>query len=187
MQGMRARMGVRATNHRRSETVLSRVRQGRGEEAYFANLVHLERHEVGEQGRVLMTWPIVCNDDPGIRPAGKQDRCFYCHNTIGNDHSRDCVMVKKKVLMRISSADGTVTGSWEFYAPHSSDPSMIEFMKNESSWCAGNVLDLKEIVWDQSDALPRLKSMALEGRCLCDNLFFKFVRVVDDRPRVENQ
>lgn len=130
-----------------------------------------------------MNWPIVCNDDPGIRPAGKQDECFYCNNKIGKPHGSECVMVAKRILMRIVSTNGSITGSWEFASPYSFSPEMNEFMKNDGTWCANNVLDSDEIVWDQSDALVRLKSMAKE-KCLCDELCFEFVRVTDDTPRV---
>ena len=92
-------------------------------------------------------------------------------------------MVTKRILMRVVSTDGSITGSWEFDSPHSFSSEMNEYMKNEGTWCANNVLESEEIVWDQPDALIRLKLMS-NGKCLCDELRFKFVRVVDDTPRV---
>jgi len=130
-----------------------------------------------------VAWPIVCNDDPGIRPAGKPDRCFYCKKKIGEPHGNDCVMVSKRILMRIESTDGSITGSWEFASPYSFSPETEEYMKNDGTWCANNVFDSDEIVWDQPDALVRLK-LKSEDKCLCDELRFEFVRVVDDTPRV---
>lgn len=48
------------------------------------------------------TFPIVTAADPGIRPAGKPDACFYCHRKVGEQHAESCVIVVKRVLLRYS-------------------------------------------------------------------------------------
>ena len=40
--------------------------------------------------------------DDGIRPAGKQDECFYCNSKIGEKHQSDCHMISKRVLVKIA-------------------------------------------------------------------------------------
>lgn len=45
----------------------------------------------------LANWPTVSADDPGIRPAGKPDECFYCHAKVGELHWPECCVVVKDV------------------------------------------------------------------------------------------
>jgi hypothetical protein len=127
-------------------------------------------------------WPVVHEQDHGIRPAGRQDSCFYCGKKIGEIHSKDCVIVTKRVLLSIKSYDGDITGTWETDEPHSFGPEMIEFRYNDRSWCANNILSEKDVVWDQVDAARQLEAQAMSG-CLCGVLQLKFERVVDDTPR----
>lgn len=41
---------------------------------------------------------IVLVNDSGIRPAGKQDECFYCNQKVGQLHKTDCVMISQLVI-----------------------------------------------------------------------------------------
>lgn len=127
-------------------------------------------------------WPLVHARDDGIRPAGKPDECFYCRKKIGEPHAPDCAIVTKRVLLLIKSLDGSLTGTWELDVTHSFQPEMIEYMKNDGTWCANNIFDYDEIEWDQLDAWADLELMSKDG-CLCDKLRFEFVRVVDDTPQ----
>lgn len=127
-----------------------------------------------------MNWPLVHELDDGIRPAGKPNECFYCNKKVGAPHADDCVVVTKRVLMRITTPDGSVSGNWILDVPHSFSPDSIEFRYNEGTWCANNIFDY-DVSWDQPNALARLRE--LDIGCLCDVLEFKFVRVVDDTPR----
>ena len=79
-------------------------------------------------------WPIVLKNDDGIRPAGKPDECLYCKSKVGEPHAKDCVIVTKIVKVRYSF-------EIEITVPHHWDKDMIEFHRNESSWCALNAID----------------------------------------------
>jgi len=70
----------------------------------------------------------------GPRPAGKPDECFYCRQPIGAEHATDCVCRTRTVVIRyIIEAVQRVPASW--------DAGTIAFHRNESSWCATNLLD----------------------------------------------
>jgi len=137
-------------------------------------------------------WPLVDPRDDGIRPAGRPDECFYCHRRVGYTHGRECVIVQKRVEMRVTAKlpGSAVTGRWVFDEPHEWDEVMSEFHKNESSWCANNFLDEcakpGAVEWDDgADPWAELEALVDDesGRCLCGVLSFEFVRVVDPTPR----
>ena len=112
----------------------------------------------------MTKWPIVLSDDDGIRPFGEPDRCFYCHQKIGEPHGRGCVTIVKRIKVRY-------TVEIEIDVPHSWDEAAILFLRNESSWCANN-------------AVADIEAFAAErGRCLCDVFTCEIVGVVDDTPR----
>lgn len=131
-------------------------------------------------------WPVVHKRDGGIRPAGEPNECFYCQRKIGQTHESTCVMVTKRVLLRVATLDEKITGSWELDTPHSFEPEVIERMRNESSWCQNNIFG-SNVVWDQRGAIKKLETMARAHGCLCGKLRFTFVRVVDNTPRRELQ
>ena len=128
----------------------------------------------------MSDWPIVHERDDGIRPAGEPDRCFYCHKKIGKPHAGDCVIVTKRVLMRI---EGLATGIWELDVSHHFDLSTIEYMYNDGNWCANNILSEEDVAWDREDAQKQLEAVRASSGCLCGVLRFKFERVLDDTPR----
>jgi len=142
--------------------------------------------KLGSVGRVSrvpsMNWPLVHDLDDGIRPAGDPGSCFYCNQKIGSPHREDCVIVTKRVLVRIKSFDDAVTGMWELDVPYCWDRSMIEFMYNDGSWCADNIFDYDSVAWDQPNAKELLNLMSCGG-CLCDKIRFEFTRVVDGSPK----
>ena len=137
----------------------------------------------------MTTWPLVHENDDGIRPAGKPDECFYCQQKVGQPHGPDCVCVKKLVELKVEARldDGTTfTGLWQHEVPHFWGVAQIEFHKNESSWCA-NTLTLEEhkgsVIWDDDkNHWPALHANK-EPDCLCGKPSFTFVRVVDPLPR----
>lgn len=49
-----------------------------------------------------MKWPLVEEDDNGIRPAGGPDTCFYCKRKVGEEHAKDCTTILKLVKLRHS-------------------------------------------------------------------------------------
>lgn len=127
-----------------------------------------------------INWPLVHERDDGIRPAGGAGQCFYCRKWIGEPHAKDCVIVTKRVLVRI---EGLVTGTWEFDTPHSFDSNMIEYLYNDGTWCADGVLSEEGVTWVQEDAQKQLKMAQESSGCLCNVLRFKFDRVLDETPR----
>lgn len=137
------------------------------------------------------TWPLVDPLDSGIRPAGRPDECFYCQKRVGIAHARDCVIVTKRVEMRVTATlptGETFIACWQFDEPHDLTAHMSEFLKNESSWCAGNFvdeLDGPDVRWITGATTPaeRLTALHDAGDCLCGVLRFEFVRVVDGSPR----
>jgi hypothetical protein len=90
------------------------------------------------------TWPLVDANDDGIRPAGKPDECFYCHQKVGQPHGPECVVVHKKVRVR-------VTMEIEMEVPASWDDDAIEFHYNDGTWCANNIVGLIQDYLDSHD------------------------------------
>lgn len=60
-------------------------------------------------------------------------RCFYCRQPIGAAHKHDCVLIQKRVKVRMII-------EYEVDVPSTWDGDMVEFHRNESSWCAGNAI-----------------------------------------------
>lgn len=89
-------------------------------------------------------------------PAGEPDECFWCNEKIGRDHKWECVRVTKKVIIR-ETIERTVK------VPISWDAHRIEFHRNESSWCASNIIHELQNV---------------QG-CLCHNYKAKYLRDAD--------
>lgn len=112
-----------------------------------------------------MSFPLVKHGDYGIRPAGKPDQCFYCYSKIGQPHRADCVVVTKRVKIK-----ATITIDIE--VPHDWDKKMIEFHRNDGTWCSSNF----------ANDVERYK--ASTGSCMCQETKIEFVEVVDDTPLV---
>lgn len=72
-------------------------------------------------------------DEYTIRPAGKQDECFYCHAKVGEQHKEDCV-----IRCRTVNVDFTIHAVMRVPEHWSEDD--INFKFNESSWCASNFI-----------------------------------------------
>ena len=134
-------------------------------------------------------WPLVADDDDGIRPAGAPDECFYCKNKVGQPHSLDCVVVTKRIEMRVRAqllGGNIVTGLWQFEEPYAWDVGMSESHKNKSTWCAGNFLRERytgNVRWDTGNPWPDLIAICSARGCLCSRVSFEFVRIVDATPR----
>lgn len=96
----------------------------------------------------------------GPRPAGPPDRCFYCDGPVGAQHARDCVMRQRTVVVRM-------TVEYVVEVPENLPPDMIEFMRNEGSWCATNALD---------ELQPNEEEDPEGNCCLCHTTAFEYVR-----------
>lgn len=97
-----------------------------------------------------------------VRPAGPQDRCFYCRQIIGTPHDFSCVLLKRKVKVRL-------TVEYEVDVPAEWDKEQIEFHRNEGSWCANNALD-------ELTALFRSEN----SPCMCELSHFEVVSLSDE-------
>lgn len=82
-----------------------------------------------------------------MRPASTKEQCFYCNRAIGAMHDASCVLIKKKVRVRF-------TVEYEVSVPASWDKHMIEFQRNDGSWCVDN-------------AIRELEALAEAKGCLC--------------------
>lgn len=107
-------------------------------------------------------WPVVTEDDSGIRPAIDPQKCFYCDQSVGEPHKKDCVCVEKKVLYEY-------TFKIEKYVPHFWGNDLAEFHITGSSWCANNsIRDIEE----NSNRVG----------CLCEIFTAEFIEVLDSTP-----
>jgi hypothetical protein len=98
--------------------------------------------------------------EAAMRPASPKRRCFYCHVTIGGEHKDDCVLIHKKVMVSV-----TIRYDIEVPAHWSADD--VEDHRNNSSWCANNLV-------------AELDEVAGGDRCLCGKARFEFVRVASE-------
>lgn len=114
-------------------------------------------------------WPLVAVNDDGIRPAGKPDACFYCQQKVGHPHARDCVVVSKKVRLRY-------TIDVEVSVPHFWTKNEIEFHRNQSSWCAGNII---------TEIVEYEERVEESGDCMCGKVHCTFMEVSDNTPTRE--
>lgn len=115
-------------------------------------------------------YPLVDQDDDGIMPAGKPDECFYCHQKVGTPHGPTCVVVTKTVLVE-------VVLTLSIRVPHHWDGHDIESHRNESSWCADN------IVSDLQHHLVRVNG----DSCLCPDFARRYIRTLDETPTRQTQ
>lgn len=117
-------------------------------------------------GKMSEKMPLVLENDDGIRPAGEPDECFYCHQKIGEPHLESCVCVTKRVI-------GIAAICVDVSVPYSWDKKDIEFHRNESSYCAGNLL---------SDIDTAHEALG-EENCPCSSVYFEYLRDSDVTPR----
>lgn len=101
-----------------------------------------------------------------MRPNSKDRECFYCHQNMGANHLDTCVLILKRVKIKM-------VVEYEIDMPASWDKDDIEFKLNESSWCASNAIGQIEEFEDS------------DGNCLCHCADFEFVEDVDPTPRLE--
>ena len=96
--------------------------------------------------------------EKATRPAGKDGECFYCQRKIGEPHKPDCVLINKKVKLRMTvEYDVDVPAYW--------DKKQIESHRNDGSWCANNALvELEELFCTDGD-----------GPCLCSVAEFEYL------------
>lgn len=98
-------------------------------------------------------WEVTKDDERPARPDGT---CFYCWEPIGGKHKEDCVIPCRPVEIEVR-----IRLVEEF--PVSWSEGDIEFSKNESTWCASNIID-------------RLEEIVKTGKCLCDVTEVKYIK-----------
>lgn len=85
---------------------------------------------------------------------GKTGKCFYCTAKEGTEHDADCVCRVRTVVLR-------TTVEYVMAVPESDDADRIEFHRNESSSCVGNIFNFLA-----DDARP----------CMCGKTKTEYVR-----------
>lgn len=95
------------------------------------------------------------------RPARRDGTCFYCHAPIGGTHKEGCVIRQRTVVVRVAlDVVISVPADW--------DKKMVEFARNEGSWCSDNMLrELGE--WANNREVNN-------GHCTCGNMEVMYLR-----------
>jgi hypothetical protein len=99
--------------------------------------------------------------DAAMRPASPVRQCFYCHQPIGKEHKFECVLVSKRVRVKAII-------EYEIDVPAHWSKEDVEFSRNESSWCADNIV---------GDLERHIQKMNERGFCMCDDVY---VSLLDD-------
>lgn len=94
--------------------------------------------------------------EAAMRPVNTERCCFYCRQPIGGHHERDCVLIRKKVMVRMIV-------EYEVDMPAYYGKDETEFQRNDGSWCADNAID-------------ELKKITKEGGCLCGITRFEYIK-----------
>jgi len=103
-----------------------------------------------EAGTELVSFLVT---EEAMRPASDKRECFYCNQPIGEIHKLDCVLINKKVKIRmIVEYEASVPASW--------DKNQIEFHRNDGTWCANNAIE----EFDREDV-----------SCMCGNAEFEYI------------
>lgn len=96
--------------------------------------------------------------ESAMRPAAPGVReCFYCHMPVGTEHRAECVTVVRKAKVRMIV-------EYEIDVPASWGKDLVEFHRNEGSWCADN-------------AIAELDKIHERDRCLCQAVRFECLEV----------
>ena len=90
------------------------------------------------------SWTVRGDD---VRPARLDGTCFYCHVPMGGEHEKGCVIRQRTV-------DVELTVRFPISVPEDWDEESINFHRNESTWCADNII-------------PELEREGKRVGCLC--------------------
>lgn len=96
----------------------------------------------------------------GVRPAGKQDECFYCHKKCGDEHDKDCVCFEKVIMIKIE-----MTIPMKFPSNWNKDD--IECRLNDSTYCFNNITD-------------DIENIDRSGGCICATTKAEYIRDATD-------
>lgn len=96
--------------------------------------------------------------EEAMRPASDKRQCFYCQQAIGEVHKPNCVLISRKVKVRM-------TVEYEVEVPAHWDKSNIEFHRNEGSWCTNNAIDELTSIFEGEE----------ENGCMCSCTEFEYL------------
>src|SRR5208283_2580480 len=101
-------------------------------------------------------------------PEKRETHCFYCREPLDADtHKPDCVCVKRTVVLEMKI-------KYVVEVPRSWDVDMINFHRNESSFCSNNDIDT---------IVRQLKQH--KNRCICFRSETSFVREATEQDHDE--
>lgn len=96
--------------------------------------------------------------------------CRYCKKLSGEAHAEDCVCRQRTVVVSLQlEYVVSVTEDWE--------ESMIEFHRNDGSWCATNLIN----------ELDALQERTKKTSCFCSNAKYSFVREATEEDEERDQ
>ena len=99
------------------------------------------------------SWTVKGSD---MRPARHDGTCFYCRVPMGGEHEKGCVIRQRTVTVEM-------TIRFPISVPEDWDEEAINFHRNESTWCASNVI-------------PELEREAKrQNGCLCQDVDFRYL------------
>ena len=99
------------------------------------------------------------------RPIGPPGRCTYCREPIGSTHTSECVIPSRTVVVR-------ATIEYVVSVPANWLRENIEFHRNDSSWCCGNMVN-------------ELTALKDGGDCLCSRVQFEYVREATEEEHAD--
>lgn len=94
--------------------------------------------------------------EAAMRLVSPERRCFYCHQPIGSHHKQDCVLIRKKILVRMIV-------EYEVELPAYYGKEECEFQRNDGGWCADNAID-------------ELQKITENGGCLCGITRYEYIK-----------
>jgi len=68
-----------------------------------------------------------------MREASAKEECFYCHQPVGECHKKDCILVKKKAVVRAKI-------EYEVNIPACYDYGNTLYFYNKLSHCISNII-----------------------------------------------
>lgn len=101
-----------------------------------------------------------------VRPARPDGTCFYCRQQLGEPHKPECILPQRRVRLRM-------TVEYDVNVPADFDQAMIEFARNQGSWCASNALD---------ELTERFGDNSPDGSCMCGSAHFEVVGGLGEVP-----
>lgn len=95
--------------------------------------------------------------EKAMRQASASPQCFYCQQPIGAEHTHKCVLIQKRVKVRM-------VVEYEVAVPAHWNGSQIEYHRNDCSWCASNAIGELDRLFGND-----------EGPCMCNFARFEYM------------